>query len=667
MIRDSDYDERHTLAHSAQVSDVQEIAPHEIGDAAAHRSYQETLLAYITHASASLRSYTEIDALLVQIAIVVQDIPGFHFSALYLDDKQDFCQIQVIPGNKPPQISYPQECALPALVVAECMHEAYRMGQAYRIPADAPLYEYAPVKQLLTSINIKKSLALTPEQMGDVIIVPLHGDTSSLLGFLIFAGPKSETTAYREAIPLLTIFANQIAIIMERTHLHEEIRRISEERVALIEVSHALSAPEALRDLQTVYHTIYEQVQRLMPVDAFLIDRYYSAQGILSKDYLVENGVIYAPPDDRYVPPFVNRFLWEEKYSRVFSTAQEFAAYQQNELADIRDTSKHFWGQALHQNVQSVMLLTLKYGEEPVGLLIVQSNQTHCYRQEHLNMLREIGMQAALAIKSTHMYSELRDALRQAQESERLKNHFLMTASHELRTPLTAIQGYLELLENFSQTLPGELKERFISNARRACEELVLLLGNVMDASRIDQDKVELKPGSLHIIEAVRTIIEILDPIITKERRPIEIQVPDQLYAWADDLRLRQILLNLVGNALKYTPAPTSIAIRAASMTYARLCQRFQALREISTLSNKKRYVVITVQDKGPGVAPEDQPLLFTKFMRLNDAINSPQRGAGLGLYLCRQLTEAMGGHIWMESSGIDGEGATFMVTLPLS
>ncbi len=667
MIRDSDYDERQTIAHCTQVPDVQTVTPHEIGDVVALRSYQETLLAYITHANALLRSYTEIDALLRQLAIIVRDIPGFHFSALYLDDRQDFCQVQVVSDNQPTQISYPQECALPALVVAECMHDTYRVGQAYRIPTDAPLYEYAPVKQLLASVNIKKRLEISPEQMGEVIIVPLHGDTSSLLGFLIFIGPKSEATACRETILLLTIFANQIAIIMERTHLHEEIRRISEERVALIEVSHALSAPEALRDLQTVYHTIYEQVQRLMPVDSFVIDRYDGAQGILSRDYLVENGIIYAPPADRYVPPFVNSFLWEEKHSRVFSTAQEFAEYQQDELADIKDTTESTWGRAVPRNAQSVMFLTLKYGQEPVGLLIVQSNQMHCYQQEHLNMLKEIGIQAALAIKSTHMYSELRDALRQAQESERLKNHFLMTASHELRTPLTAVQGYLELLENFGQTLPAELKDRFISNARRACEELVLLLGNVMDASRIDQDKVELKPGSLHIIEAVHTIIEILDPIITKERRLIDIQVPDQLYAWADDLRLRQILLNLVGNALKYTPAPTSITIHATSMTYAKLCQRFQALQQVSTLSTEKRYAVITVQDKGPGVAPEDQPLLFTKFMRLNDAINSPQRGAGLGLYLCRQLTEAMGGHIWMKSTGIDGEGATFMVALPFS
>ncbi|HLZ61454.1 MAG TPA: ATP-binding protein [Ktedonosporobacter sp.] len=284
---------------------------------------------------------------------------------------------------------------------------------------------------------------------------------------------------------------------------------------------------------------------------------------------------------------------------------------------------------------------------------------------KELRRIRE--EQETIAIKSASLNADLREALEQAQESERLKNHFLMTASHELRTPLTAIQGYLDLLEEFGTTLPEETKVRFLNNARRACDELVLLLGNVMDASRIEHDRVTLKLTTVSLLKAVETIIEILEPIVKKEQRTVTIQVSADLRVRADDLRLRQILLNLVGNALKYTPAPLNIDITAEQLAYADLVQCFPATRLAQTLSSTKAYGVVAIRDYGAGVTPENQARLFTKFMRLPEAINSTQRGAGLGLYLCRQLTEAMAGYIWMESTGLPGEGSTFFVALPCS
>ncbi len=286
---------------------------------------------------------------------------------------------------------------------------------------------------------------------------------------------------------------------------------------------------------------------------------------------------------------------------------------------------------------------------------------------ETMALFELFANQAAIVIEGTHLYAELRNALKQAQESERLKNHFLITASHELRTPLTAIQGYLELLGEFGPALDEESKTRFLANARRACEELVLLLGNVMDASRIDQDRVELKPDSVRVVQSVQIILEILEPILGREGRTVEVRIADDLSVWVDDLRLRQILLNLVGNALKYTPAPSGLAIKAESESGEELAQYLTRSSVHQHLSPPPsgHFVVIAIRDWGPGISLEDQRHLFTKFMRLPMAINSLQRGAGLGLYLCRQLTEAMGGYIWMESAGVPGEGSTFFVALP--
>lgn len=285
---------------------------------------------------------------------------------------------------------------------------------------------------------------------------------------------------------------------------------------------------------------------------------------------------------------------------------------------------------------------------------------------EVVGLLTLFARQVALSITSVATHTELREALQRAQDSEQLKNYFLITASHELRTPLTAIQGYLELLDNFKATLSEEIRSNFLTNARRACDELTLLLRNVMDVSHIDQDRIEVKLRLARLWDAVETIVEILNPLILKEKRTIDVQVPDTLYIWVDELRLRQILLNLVNNALKYSPEGTHIAIYAEQMSYEVLCQRFPAVQLIARLSDNKEYAVVAVQDWGIGITPEEQSQLFTRFKRLKSAINGPQRGAGLGLYLCSQLAEAMKGYIWLESTGVEGEGSTFRIALPL-
>jgi signal transduction histidine kinase len=241
-----------------------------------------------------------------------------------------------------------------------------------------------------------------------------------------------------------------------------------------------------------------------------------------------------------------------------------------------------------------------------------------------------------------------------------------MTASHELRTPLTAIQGYLELLNSFSEVLNDETKQRFISNARRACEELALLLGNIMDTSRIDQERVALNLSAVRVVEAIQLTLEILEPARAREGRTIEVEIPGTLYVWADDLRLRQILLNVVGNAMKYTPASSKIAISAEYMTWETLCQRASMAKyRPQAPAPGTNFVTIAVRDWGAGILPEDQARLFAKFIRLPGATSSVQRGAGMGLYLCRELAEAMGGSIWVESSGGVDEGTILLIALP--
>jgi signal transduction histidine kinase len=221
-----------------------------------------------------------------------------------------------------------------------------------------------------------------------------------------------------------------------------------------------------------------------------------------------------------------------------------------------------------------------------------------------------------------------------------------MIASHELRTPLTAVQGYIELLCEHRETLTQEMQIEFLEKARVGCDELTLMVGNIMDANLVHVDLTKMYIHPILLGSTISHVLDILDATIQREKRSVIISVDSNLVISADDMRLRQILLNLVSNALKYSPPGTDVEICAVEDGVD---------------------VRISVRDYGLGVPLEKQQLLFERFMRLERDLNSPVRGAGLGLYICDQLVRAMGGRIWVESSGIAGEGSIFTFVLQRS
>ncbi len=234
---------------------------------------------------------------------------------------------------------------------------------------------------------------------------------------------------------------------------------------------------------------------------------------------------------------------------------------------------------------------------------------------------------------------------------DKLKDQFMVTASHELRTPLTSIQGYLELLAMYGQSVPSKQQQEFLEKAQRGSEELALLLNNVMDVSRLEID-AGIRPAhlqSVQVLESVQNVVALLEPQTRKEHRSVDISIPASLAVYADPARFRQVLLNLGTNALKYSPQGSPITFSAHLVNDAKPC------------------IIISVTDKGKGIPPQESKLLFQRFARLERDINSSTRGSGLGLYISRRLIEAMNGKIWVESSGVPGEGSCFRIQLNAS
>ncbi|GER87655.1 hypothetical protein KDW_18170 [Dictyobacter vulcani] len=233
-----------------------------------------------------------------------------------------------------------------------------------------------------------------------------------------------------------------------------------------------------------------------------------------------------------------------------------------------------------------------------------------------------------------------------------IKDRFLQNVNHELRTPLTAIYGYLELLLEHSDQLDTEMRTVFLQHAMQSCDELQLLVNNVLDSMGIEKELQTLPVEQLVVRDIVFEVLERFDPQ-SVQRHNIDVDVPDYVVVLANAQYLRQVLRNLLANAFKYTPPGTPISISGS--LYGMVVHPLHASPEIC----------ICVKDVGPGIPPEEMPLLFGQFVRLRRDTYGRVRGSGLGLFLSKQFVEAMDGRIWVESEGIEGKGSTFCFTLP--
>ncbi|HKW19866.1 MAG TPA: HAMP domain-containing sensor histidine kinase [Ktedonobacterales bacterium] len=256
------------------------------------------------------------------------------------------------------------------------------------------------------------------------------------------------------------------------------------------------------------------------------------------------------------------------------------------------------------------------------------------------------------------------DAVGRAFEREReltqLKDQFIIDANHELRTPIMALYNNLELLSATLEQGDPARRARLMQRALTAGDAVLRLLRNVLDTGALESNAPRIEPVALLLAPTVRAVLETFDPQEIGEpslaegmfqSRTVTVSVPPDLGVWADEARLRQALINLISNALKYSDPGTPIEVAAYAVRKAH--------------GQESSLIQLNVRDHGLGIPHRDQPKLFQRFVRLERDIAGPVRGTGVGLYVCRILVMAMGGRIWVESSGVPGEGSTFCFTLP--
>jgi signal transduction histidine kinase len=319
------------------------------------------------------------------------------------------------------------------------------------------------------------------------------------------------------------------------------------------------------------------------------------------------------------------------------------------------------------------LLVPMRVRGRLVGVLALSRREDdQDYSDTDLNLLRLLAARRALALDYALLYADLHTAYERRRELDRLKDQFIVTAHHELRTPLTGVQGYLELLRDLGPEgraiRPREV-DLFIERACHAADELNEQLDSLLAAAEtgLSQEKLQKRPVELS--QVAQRAIQALDAVAQRGRHRIRNNIPLDLMALGDEEALHRVFMNLLSNALKYSPEGRPVLFDGRT----RLVQA-PASAGISQPTEVNRYPAgtlpmaeVIVRDWGAGIAKADQHKIFERFTRLERDLNSPVRGSGLGLAICKELLEAMGGTIWVESDGVPGSGSTFYLRVPLA
>jgi signal transduction histidine kinase len=246
-----------------------------------------------------------------------------------------------------------------------------------------------------------------------------------------------------------------------------------------------------------------------------------------------------------------------------------------------------------------------------------------------------------LALENTRLVGELQESLAQMTELNRMKDDFVAVVSHELRTPLTSVQGYIKTLLQLSPELEPSQQRSFLEAADRQSERLRRLIEQLLVVSRLES---HVEPLVWRSVSLARVTAQVVDELRSRAHgHTFDVRFPAELSdVETDESKLYQILSNLVENALKYSPSDTRVTIRGEPSVHG---------------------VVITVEDEGGGIPADEQERVFERFYQVDSSHTRRQGGTGLGLYICKMMSDAIGARIWLARS--DAGGSEFCLFVP--
>jgi len=292
---------------------------------------------------------------------------------------------------------------------------------------------------------------------------------------------------------------------------------------------------------------------------------------------------------------------------------------------------------------RALLGVPLMIEDEVIGVLAVTRKTPGEFESEVIRLVSTFATQSALAIQNARLFREIADKSAQLEAASRHKSEFLANMSHELRTPLNAIIGFSEVL---LERMFGELNEKqdeYLKDIYASGQHLLSLINDILDLSKIEAGRMELEVTDFDLPAAIDNALTLVRERASRHGITLGQSIDDRVgMVRGDERKVKQVLLNLLSNALKFTPEGGRIDVRATVN---------DGMAEIA------------VADTGVGIAPEDQEAIFEEFRQVGTA-DKKVEGTGLGLALSRKFIELHGGRIWVQSE--PGKGSTFSFTLPV-
>ena len=300
-------------------------------------------------------------------------------------------------------------------------------------------------------------------------------------------------------------------------------------------------------------------------------------------------------------------------------------------------------------DTQSELGIPLKVGDRIIGALDVQATRVDAFSPEEIPVLQILADQIAVAVDNARSYELEQKAVAEMRELDKLKSQFLANMSHELRTPLNSIIGFSRVILKGIDGPINDLQEQDLNAIYNSGQHLLGLINDVLDLSKIEAGKMELTfEDDVNLPDMINSVLSTASGLI--KDKPVELHkqiASDIPPVRADPIKIRQVLLNLLSNAAKFTEQG-SITVQA----------------DLKEETQGRQEVLISVIDTGPGINQEDQGKLFQPFSQVDGSLTRKSGGTGLGLSICRHLIEMHGGQIGLEST--PGEGARFYFSIPV-
>ncbi|MER9971966.1 GAF domain-containing protein [Mesorhizobium sp. M0060] len=469
-----------------------------------------------------------------------------------------------------------------------------------------------------------------------VLAAPLlrEGD---LVGVFVMTRVEPQPFNPKE-IALVETFADQAVIAIENARLFEAVQSRTRELAASVGELEALGevskAVNSTLDLDTVLKTIVAKAVQLSETDA---------------------GTIYVFSSTRQqFRPRANFGMSDELIAAVSHQTIGLADMgigdapgrcMPVQFPDLSEETSSFLVRKtiVDAGYRGILIVPLLRPNKIVGALVVRRHKPGAFHEQVVHLLETFAAQSVLAIQNAKLFSEIEEKGRELEAASRHKSQFLANMSHELRTPLNSVLGFTELLvDGIYGELPDKAKTT-VARVQANGRHLLGLINDVLDLSKIEAGQLTLAIEDYSIAQIVRSTVTAVEPLARAKGLELSTTVAENLpFGRGDERRLTQVLLNLVGNAVKFTETG-AVDILADAVD---------------------GHFEITVRDTGPGIASKDQALIFEEFQQVDNSSTRQKGGTGLGLAISKRIVEMHGGTIDVES--VIGSGSTFRLKVPI-